>query len=251
MIKKITVAATLVASAAGFVGSVNAAAGDVTVTFGYAQSSATGLKKDINYYGGAVREGEGVANEIRGIAASEGFTIPAESIVSKADKYSDPRGVAAKVRYEFTDQWGVIGALTYLNSSASGRLYSKNAAGDVAETVSGHGEINSKYYSLQAGPTYRVNDYVSGYVMAGLASAKVERYFDYEYQQPGKQKNGKPYPRKSGTLFRNDESKTQLTYSAGLQFNVYNGLVLDVAYEGSGSGNWKTSGFNVGVGYKF
>ncbi|EJP5184260.1 Ail/Lom family outer membrane beta-barrel protein, partial [Salmonella enterica] len=48
-----------------------------------------------------------------------------------------------------------------------------------------------------------------------------------------------------------NDSKTQLTYSAGLQFNVYNGLVLDVAYEGSGSGDWKTSGFNVGLGYKF
>ncbi|EHC5874537.1 hypothetical protein JR782_005462, partial [Salmonella enterica subsp. enterica serovar Eastbourne] len=86
MIKKITVAA-LVASLAGFAGSVNAAAGDITVTFGYAQSSATGLKKDVNYYGGAVREGQGVASEIRGIAASEGFAVPAEAIVSKADKY--------------------------------------------------------------------------------------------------------------------------------------------------------------------
>ncbi|EFJ2983485.1 Ail/Lom family outer membrane beta-barrel protein, partial [Escherichia coli] len=25
----------------------------------------------------------------------------------------------------------------------------------------------------------------------------------------------------------------------------------DVAYEGSGSGNWRTDGFIVGVGYKF
>lgn len=250
MIKKITVAA-LVASLVGFSGSANAAAGDVTVSFGYAQSSATGLKKDVNYYGGAVREGQGVANEIRGIAASEGFTIPAENVVSKADKYSDPRGVSAKVRYEFTDQWGIIGALTYLSSSASGRLYSENAAGDVAETLSGHGEINSTYYSVQAGPAYRINDYVSAYAMAGLATAKVERYFDYEYQQPGKQKTGKAYPRKSGTLLRDNERKTQLTYSAGLQFNVYSGLTLDVAYEGSGSGDWKTSGFNVGLGYKF
>ncbi|MCV4626595.1 Ail/Lom family outer membrane beta-barrel protein, partial [Escherichia coli] len=26
---------------------------------------------------------------------------------------------------------------------------------------------------------------------------------------------------------------------------------VDVAYEGSGSGNWRTDGFIVGVGYKF
>ncbi|HBV8296124.1 TPA: Ail/Lom family outer membrane beta-barrel protein, partial [Escherichia coli] len=25
----------------------------------------------------------------------------------------------------------------------------------------------------------------------------------------------------------------------------------DIAYEGSGSGNWRTDGFIVGVGYKF
>ncbi|ECF2367662.1 hypothetical protein E1890_24020 [Salmonella enterica subsp. enterica serovar Mountpleasant] len=250
MIKKIKVA-VLVAALVGFSDSVNAAAGDVTVSFGYAQSSATGLKKDVNYYGGVLREGQGVASEIRGIAASEGFIVPAENVVSKADKYSDPHGVTAKVRYEFTDQWGVIGALTYLSSSASGRMYSENAAGDVAETLSGHGEINSTYYNAQVGPTYRVNDYVSVYAMAGLATAKVERYFDYEYRQPGKNKNGKDNPKKSGTLFRDNESKTQLSYSAGLQFNVYSGLVLDVAYEGSGSGNWKTNGFNVGIGYKF
>ncbi|EFG2850770.1 Ail/Lom family outer membrane beta-barrel protein, partial [Escherichia coli] len=26
---------------------------------------------------------------------------------------------------------------------------------------------------------------------------------------------------------------------------------IDVAYEGSGSGDWRTDGFIVGVGYKF
>ncbi|MEI5184253.1 Ail/Lom family outer membrane beta-barrel protein, partial [Pseudomonas aeruginosa] len=29
------------------------------------------------------------------------------------------------------------------------------------------------------------------------------------------------------------------------------GLRLDIAYEGSGSGDWRTDGFIVGVGYKF
>ncbi|HFP4946070.1 TPA: Ail/Lom family outer membrane beta-barrel protein, partial [Escherichia coli] len=28
-------------------------------------------------------------------------------------------------------------------------------------------------------------------------------------------------------------------------------LAVDVAYEGSGSGDWRTDGFIVGVGYKF
>ncbi|EBA8826375.1 TPA: Ail/Lom family outer membrane beta-barrel protein, partial [Enterococcus faecium] len=27
--------------------------------------------------------------------------------------------------------------------------------------------------------------------------------------------------------------------------------VVDIAYEGSGSGDWRTDGFIVGVGYKF
>ncbi|HFR6976962.1 TPA: Ail/Lom family outer membrane beta-barrel protein, partial [Shigella flexneri] len=38
---------------------------------------------------------------------------------------------------------------------------------------------------------------------------------------------------------------------AGVQFNPTESVAIDIAYEGSGSGDWHTDGFIVGVGYKF
>ena len=46
-------------------------------------------------------------------------------------------------------------------------------------------------------------------------------------------------------------SNTSLAWGAGVQFNPTESVAVDVAYEGSGSGNWRTDGFIVGVGYKF
>ncbi|HEI6819015.1 Ail/Lom family outer membrane beta-barrel protein [Yersinia enterocolitica] len=52
----------------------------------------------------------------------------------------------------------------------------------------------------------------------------------------------------SGTF---SDHKTSFAYGIGLQFNPFESVAVDVSYEGSGSGNWRTNGFNVGVGYKF
>ncbi len=46
-------------------------------------------------------------------------------------------------------------------------------------------------------------------------------------------------------------SNTSLAWGAGVQFNPTESVAVDVAYEGSGSGDWRTDGFIVGVGYKF
>ncbi|EFC3528046.1 Ail/Lom family outer membrane beta-barrel protein, partial [Escherichia coli] len=46
-------------------------------------------------------------------------------------------------------------------------------------------------------------------------------------------------------------SNTPLAWGAGVQFNPTESVAIDVAYEGSGSGDWRTDGFIVGVGYKF
>ncbi len=35
-----------------------------------------------------------------------------------------------------------------------------------------------------------------------------------------------------------------------MQFNPTESVAIDIAYEGSGSGDWRTDGFIVGVGYK-
>ena len=46
-------------------------------------------------------------------------------------------------------------------------------------------------------------------------------------------------------------SNTSLAWGAGVQFNPTESVAVDVAYEGSGSGDWRTNSFIVGVGYKF
>ncbi|ENE95296.1 enterobacterial Ail/Lom family protein [Escherichia coli P0304777.4] len=45
-------------------------------------------------------------------------------------------------------------------------------------------------------------------------------------------------------------SNTSLAWGAGVQFNPTESVAIDIAYEGSGSGDWRTDGFIVGVGYK-
>ncbi|KNG19897.1 Ail/Lom family outer membrane beta-barrel protein, partial [Escherichia coli] len=44
---------------------------------------------------------------------------------------------------------------------------------------------------------------------------------------------------------------TSLAWGAGVQFSPTESVAIDIAYEGSGSGDWRTDGFIVGVGYKF
>lgn len=51
--------------------------------------------------------------------------------------------------------------------------------------------------------------------------------------------------------YSNSDNKIQLAYGVGMQVNFWQGATLDVGYERSGSGEWKTDAFTVGVGYKF
>ncbi|EON3863703.1 Ail/Lom family outer membrane beta-barrel protein, partial [Escherichia coli] len=46
-------------------------------------------------------------------------------------------------------------------------------------------------------------------------------------------------------------SNTSLAWGAGVQFNPTESVAIDLAYEGSGSGDWRTDAFIVGIGYRF
>ncbi|EHW50201.1 putative enterobacterial Ail/Lom protein [Escherichia coli DEC9E] len=41
-------------------------------------------------------------------------------------------------------------------------------------------------------------------------------------------------------------SDTSLAWGAGVQFNPTESVAIDIAYEGSGSGDWRTDGFHRG-----
>lgn len=111
--------------------------------------------------------------------------------------------------------------------------------------------INSmfnRWFSVMAGPSVRVNEWFSAYAMAGVAYSRVST-FSGDYLRVTDNK-GKTHDVLTGSD-DGRHSNTSLAWGAGVQFNPTESVVIDVAYEGSGSGDWRTDGFIVGVGYKF
>ncbi|WP_176210141.1 Ail/Lom family outer membrane beta-barrel protein [Salmonella enterica] len=196
-------------------GAAFASAGDNTLSVGYAQVHSRTLKNEINdtqdklvAYGG------------------------------KFDGYSDPRGVNIKYRHEFDDQLGVITSFTY-----SGKKFNGGAPSQGGNN-SFEGEVKGHYFSGMIGPAWRFNDFFSVYVMGGVAFSKVSGYVA-EYQ-PATKPDDSSSSKRVGSW--SDSSKhTNFAYSAGLQFNPWEHVAIDAAYEGG----WRTNGFIVGVGYKF
>lgn len=87
-----------------------------------------------------------------------------------------------------------------------------------------------QYYSLNVGPSFRLNDYVSAYALAGVSQT----------ESTVSTRQGK-----------SSDKHTSISYSAGVQVNPIKNWAIDVAYEGSGSGEWSTNVFIIGVGYRF
>ncbi len=88
----------------------------------------------------------------------------------------------------------------------------------------------------------------SAYAMAGVAYSRVST-FSGDYLQVTDDK-GKTHDVLTGSD-DGRHSNTSLAWGAGVQFNPTESVAVDVAYEGSGSGDWRTNSFIVGIGYKF
>ncbi|OMG99993.1 enterobacterial Ail/Lom family protein [Escherichia coli] len=93
-----------------------------------------------------------------------------------------------------------------------------------------------------------VNEWFSAYAMAGVAYSRVST-FSGDYLQVTDDK-GKTHDVLTGSD-DGRHSNTSLAWGAGVQFNPTESVAVDVAYEGSGNGDWRTNSFIVGVGYKF
>lgn len=93
-----------------------------------------------------------------------------------------------------------------------------------------------------------IEDGVSAYAMAGVAYSRVST-FSGDYLRVTDNK-GKTHDVLTGSD-DGRHSNTSLAWGAGVQFNPTESVAIDIAYEGSGSGDWRTDGFIVGVGYKF
>lgn len=153
-------------------------------------------------------------------------------------------GVNIKYRYDMDDVWGLIGSVSY----ARHHDYQSLVGGtDYADFSVDRANIRLEYLSLQAGPVYRFNEFFSGYLMTGLTTTKYEGSgrVDAFYHPDGASE------REASWYERDSERKTNIAYSAGLQFNPMEELAIDVSFEGSGFNSWKTSGINVGIGYRF
>ncbi|WP_432756289.1 phage minor tail protein L [Escherichia coli] len=108
--------------------------------------------------------------------------------------------------------------------------------------------VRNRWFSVMAGPSVRVNEWFSAYAMAGMAYSRVST-FSGDYLRVTDNK-GKTHDVLTGSD-DGRHSNTSLAWGAGVQFNPTESVAIDVAYEGSGSGDWRTDGFIVGVGYKF
>ncbi|EAT4157118.1 outer membrane beta-barrel protein [Salmonella enterica] len=151
--------------------------------------------------------------------------------------YGNLNGVNFSYRYEFSPEWGVLGSFTWATASKS------EHSGSVDEGLYKY-DSKLNYYSILAGPVYRINDFVSLYGQIGLGYIKAkgsesDTFRDY-------------YDKDTFSL-----SKTGIAYGAGIQFNPVQNVALTVGYEGAtfnsvdDSRNVNPNGFNVSVGYSF
>ncbi|HDW3969028.1 TPA: Ail/Lom family outer membrane beta-barrel protein [Escherichia coli] len=152
------------------------------------------------------------------------------------------QGMSIKYRYEITDDLGVITSFTWVRSMTNAQAFIDVKPADQNPAASGRTDIRANYWSLLAGPSWRFNEYLSVYAMAGMGVAKVTT----DLKINDNLNHG------AGSFSEsNSTKKTALAWAAGAQFNLNESVAMDVAYESSGSGDWRTSGVTVGIGLKF
>ena len=153
---------------------------------------------------------------------------------SKVEHFKNIRGVNLQYRYEWDSPLSIIGSFSYMSGDES-YSYRNFHFGEIGGFDH---KTDLKYYSLLAGPAYRINDYVSLYALAGVAHTRVKDKITYlsQYSED----------------FNN--SKTSFAYGTGVVINPTNAFSVNVGYEGTRvkyNDNLAINGFNVGIGYRF
>lgn len=135
------------------------------------------------------------------------------------DAFNWQDGGNLKYRYEHTASWGGMVSLT-------------NSARKVSEKKA---RKELTYSSLMFGPTYRFNDYLSTYALAGVSKGKY---------------------RVNNNVNSKEDSARGLSSGIGIQVNPVSALSLEVGYEFShvNYGSSLTGNYNswiVSAGYRF
>ncbi|EJQ0321525.1 Ail/Lom family outer membrane beta-barrel protein [Escherichia coli] len=159
----------------------------------------------------------------------------------------DLNGINVKYRYEFTDCLGGMLSLSYASAKKSHTVMT--GENEVSRERWFHDEsLHGSYVSAMAGPVLRISKQISAYAIAGVVHSRWKnsvRDYRTEEIQPG-------YTKETTTASDGSVAQhTSLAWGAGVQFNPTESVAIDLAYEGSGSGDWRTDGFIVGMGYKF
>ncbi|ACQ68632.1 Ail/Lom family outer membrane beta-barrel protein [Candidatus Williamhamiltonella defendens] len=145
----------------------------------------------------------------------------------KTNKDAGPKGINLKYRYEIDNQLGIITSFTYLRKKDD--LLVKIGSTDINYS------LNFNYYSLLIGPTYRFNEWVSGYAALGFVHSKV----------------------KEAAKFINidekaDNKKNGFAGMIGFQVNPMTNIVIDGSFEYAKSVYGKKAKvWSIGLGYRF
>ncbi|CDL79896.1 Ail/Lom family outer membrane beta-barrel protein [Xenorhabdus cabanillasii] len=216
------------------------------------------------------------------LANADTHTIAAGYARGKITKPADKinlNGFNIHYRYEWDSPVSIIGQFTYMQGRGDRSFWFNNQSiKPVAPTYSkARNSYRTKYFSLMAGPAYRINDYLSIYGLLGISHVTyhISAPFgvsdninnidsstglagtwqglnpDMSYQQIDNKHNTK------FSLRTNN-----IAYGAGIEINPVKNITLYLAYEGTlskftdtipygeGTNNY-INGFNVGIGYRF
>lgn len=162
------------------------------------------------------------------LAYADTQTVTVGYAQAKIKDLKNMKGINAQYHYDFNNNLGIAVSGTYMQ--ANDKSNSNQTTTD---------KLKSKYYSVLAGPEYRINDMVAVYGLVGVSSLKNDRHCENE-----------------STICKEKSSHVNLAYGAGVQVNPIKNFAVNVGYEGTRSkimnGKEKAiNGINIGVGYSF
>ncbi len=153
-------------------------------------------------------------------ALADNHTISMGYAQASVQNLKNIHGGNLQYRYEWNSPVSGMGSFTFMKGDKSAP----------------EGKAEAKYYSLLAGPAYRINDYISLYGLAGAAYSKGK--FIMQEDKSSMSANS-----------------TRFAYAAGVVINPTQDLSVNIGYEGTTAKmlgeKMNINGFNVGVGYRF
>lgn len=174
-------------------------------------------------------------------AMADSQTVSVGWAHSDAENLNDLDGVNVQYRYEWNSPVSLVTSFTYMSGSDD----------DSWRDVWGNSNkqnVETKYYSLLAGPAYRINEYVSLYGLIGAAYTKADVDYKWRSSVAANEADGHK------TIHGSDNS-TNVAYAVGVSINPMENLAIYLGYEGSSADIYDDSvsidGFNLGLGYRF